>query len=125
MVEATSVGDARRDTSGLKHSWSHHGAGDADASTISLDIVTLCSDLVRGVFSVLRRAVVLCLGVVVMWCCAVVVLCCCDAVMLGLVVWGFWCRGFVMSVDVGRNILPPAGCPILLLGSTSPATLYI
>ena len=34
MVEATPVGDARRDTSGLKHSWSHHGADDADAADV-------------------------------------------------------------------------------------------
>ena len=91
----------------------------------SLDIVTLCSGLVCGGFAVLCRAVVLYLGVVVLCCCAVVLLRCCDAVMLGLVV----CLGvlvlcgFVMSVDVGRNILSPAGCPMLLLGSTSPAIL--
>ena len=100
MVEATPVGDARRDTSGLKHSWSHHGADDADAADeqmgsnilhtmmlmllmrlmlvmlmqapFSLDIVTLCSDLVRGGFAVLRYAVVLYLGVVVLWCFGVV-----------------------------------------------------
>ena len=99
MVEATPVGDARRDTSGLKHSWSHHGADDADVADVdadeqmgsntlghtmmlmllmrlilvmlmqapfSLDIVTLCSDLVRGGFAVLRRAVVLYLGVVLL-----------------------------------------------------------
>ena len=92
MVEATPVGDARRDTSGLKHPWSHDVADDAEtvdvdadeqmgSSTLghtmmlmllmrlmlvmlmqalfSLDIVTLCSDLVRGGFAVLRRAVVL------------------------------------------------------------------
>ena len=43
--------------------------------------------------------------------------------MLCLGVLVLWCCGFVMSVDVGRNILPPAGCPMLLLGSKSPATL--
>ena len=105
MVGATPVGDARRDTSGLKHSWSHHGADDADVADVdadeqmgsntlghtmmlmllmrlmlvmlmqapfSLDIVTLCSDLVRGGFAVLRYAVVLYLGVVVLWCFGVV-----------------------------------------------------
>ena len=36
MVEATPVGDARRDTSGLKHSWSHHDADDADAADVVL-----------------------------------------------------------------------------------------
>ena len=96
MVEATPVGDARTDTSGLKHSWSHHDADDADVdadeqmgsntlchtmmlmllmrlmlvmlmqASFSLDIVTLCSDLVRGGFAVLRRAVVLYLGVVLL-----------------------------------------------------------
>ena len=42
--------------------------------------------------------------------------------MLCLGVLVLWCCGFVMSVDVERNILPPAGCPMLLLGSTSLAT---
>ena len=94
MVEATPVGDARKDTSGLKHSWSHHGADDADVADVDADEqmgsntlghtmmlmllmrlilvmlmrapFSLCSDLVRGGFAVLRYAVVLYLGVVVL-----------------------------------------------------------
>ena len=37
MVEATPVGDARRDTSGLKHPWSHDDADDADAADVDAD----------------------------------------------------------------------------------------
>ena len=115
------MGDARRDTSGLKHPWSHDVADDADAADVdadeqvgsstlghtmmlmllmrlmlvmlmqapfSLNIVTLCSDLVRGGFAVLMRAVVLYVRVVLLCCCGVVLLCCCDAVL--------WCFGFVV-----------------------------
>ena len=92
MVEATPVGDARRDTSGLKHSWSHHGAddadeadaGDADASIIFIghcDLVLrscawwFCSnDAGCGVILGSCAVVMLCLGVLgvlVLWFCDV------------------------------------------------------
>ena len=37
MVEAAPVGDARRDTSGLKHPRSHDDADDADAADVDAD----------------------------------------------------------------------------------------